>query len=191
MALKLVNPNSIKQDPRGIALWWNDGDKNLYVVHNADMIFYFELCEGTDILHGENGKILKFGKISSDRVDDHFFKGARLVNLVHDVPNPVLMDLLPLLEECEGLEKELKEKIQEYLITPKSTDLNLTKPIENFDEYLTDIHVRAVKKRRRFKLKEWQQFLFIFVISVGGMVAMIVAAAMYVYKLIEEARLGG
>ena len=191
MTLKLVNPKSIKQDPRGVSLWWNGRDENLYIVHNAETIIYFELCSGTDILHGENGGVLKFGKISSDRVDDHFFKGARLVNLVHDVPGPILMDLLPVLERCDGLDAELKEKIQEYLISPKSTDLSLSSRIEDFDAYLEEVSSKSVEKKRKAKTKEWQQFLLIFVLSVGSMVAMIVAAAMYIMKLIEENRLGG
>ncbi len=111
--LKQVNSSQLKGDPTGHPIWFNDLDRDLYLIIGENELRHFEISIQSDLLSGGASKALQYGKIKDDAGSRQDL--SRLVDYQNQIPEQFKEQTLNLIQDCEGLEPSLKTGLIKYI----------------------------------------------------------------------------
>ncbi|MFT6069035.1 MAG: hypothetical protein ACJAT2_003678 [Bacteriovoracaceae bacterium] len=111
--LKQVNSSQLKWDPTGHPIWFNDLERDLYLIIGENELRHFEISIHSDLLSGGASKALQYGKIKDDANSRQDL--SRLVEYKNEVPKEFKDAALKLISDCEGLEPALKSGLDHYI----------------------------------------------------------------------------
>lgn len=111
--LKQVNSTQLKWDPTGHPLWFNDLERDLYLIIGERELRHFELTIENNLLSGGASKALQFGKIKDDAGSRQDL--SRLVEYQHEIPEDFKVKALALIQDCESIEEPLRLGLIAYI----------------------------------------------------------------------------
>lgn len=111
--LKQVNSSQLKWDPTGHPLWFNDLERDLYIIIGENELRHFELSIHSELLSGGASKALQYGTIKDDAGSRQDL--SRLVDYKNQVPEKFKDQAIELINDCEGIEAPLKSGLIKYI----------------------------------------------------------------------------
>jgi hypothetical protein len=143
--LKQVNSTQLKWDPTGHPLWFNDLERDLFLIIGENELRHFELSIKENLLSGGASKALQYGKIKDDAGSRQDL--SRLVNYQSEIPNSFKEEALHLIEDCQGIEDSLKSGLAQYIkgFNFGGNPLQFQSPLKSY----VPLEKRKTYKRRR------------------------------------------
>jgi hypothetical protein len=111
--LKQVKSSQLKWDPTGHPLWFNDLERDLYIIIGEDELRHFELSISNDLISGGASKALQYGRIKDDAGSRQDL--SRLVDYKSEIPSKFIDQAIKLINDCEGIEISLKQGMIQYI----------------------------------------------------------------------------
>jgi hypothetical protein len=111
--LKQVKSSQLKWDPTGHPLWFNDLERDLYIIIGEDELRHFELSISSDLISGGASKALQYGRIKDDAGSRQDL--SRLVDYKSEIPANFIDQAIELINDCEGIEISLKQGMIQYI----------------------------------------------------------------------------
>lgn len=112
LAMKEVNQESVKQDPRGNTRWWNGGeDYDFYLVEKDSSSIFFNLSFQGQVIVGGEGLNTVIG--DSDNYDERFkgFAGSELVKDAKPLDDNLKKSLEKFFKNIPNLSDAVKESL--------------------------------------------------------------------------------
>ncbi|HAZ14429.1 MAG: hypothetical protein A2X86_00030 [Bdellovibrionales bacterium GWA2_49_15] len=131
MALKLINSESVRQDLRGLTLWFSEDERNLLVVHDAHGIIFFEYIDSNKVVEGGRGLKLKAGDIGSSRTPMSYLRRSRVIAYNSTAEADLRNDLKKEIENCSDMPPYLQQAFKSYL-GGKSQSLEFTTALKDY-----------------------------------------------------------
>ncbi|MBI2519223.1 MAG: hypothetical protein HYV97_02350 [Bdellovibrio sp.] len=180
MALQLIRPESVRQDLRGLTLWFSEGERNLLVVHDERGVIFFEYIDTQKMIEGGRDLSLKVGEIGGSRTPLSYLRRSRVIAYKSIVKGELLNDLKNEIEKCQGMPSYIQQTLKSYL-GGESKSLDFATPLQDYHPLRTS-HVlsRAMAPLYRYRMFQWLNGWFLPVI-VGIVIGAISLQVLYNY----------
>ncbi len=181
MALRPVNPESVRQDLLGLTLWFTEGERNLLIVHDERGIIFFEYTDANKVVHGGRGLQFKAGEIGSSHTPLSYLRRSRMIEYQESIKGEITDALKKDIEACEAMPPYLRQTLNAYL-NGDFRNLEFISPLKNYrpsrkTSALTALF-QAIPQQFRYRLSRWLNGWFL-PVTMGVIVACVMAAFIY------------